>query len=142
MTLKKDQTQVEIRFLIAKVYLMMDNIYQIRDNPTIILKCKMLLQIIFKHKQLILKYPKLDIKNNQKLELVCKINKKRYQMKMSKCKLRISLSLKNNQILKELINHILLIKKNSKLFSLSLKKEERIGGEVSDEILMQPIFLR
>ena len=27
MTLKKDQTQVEIRFLIAKVYLMMDNIY-------------------------------------------------------------------------------------------------------------------
>ena len=142
MTLKKDQTQVEIRFLIAKVYLMMDNIYQIRDNPTIILKCKMLLQIIFKHKQLILKYPKLDIKNNQKLELVCKINKKRYQMKMSKCKLRISLSLKNNQILKELINHILLIKKNSKLFSLSLKKEERIGGEVSDEILMQLIFLR
>ena len=43
--------------------------------------------------------------------------KKLFRMKMSKCKLRISLSLKNNQILKELINHILLIKKNSKLFS-------------------------
>ena len=142
MTLKKDQIQVAIRFILTKAYLMKDSIYQTRDNPTIILKCKMLLQIIFKHKLLILKYLRLDIKINQKLELVCKRNKKLYQMKMNKCKLKTNLLLRNNQILKELINHILLTKKNSKLFSQNLKKEEKIGGEVSGEILMQLIFLK
>ena len=132
LTLRKDQIQVAIRFIIP------NNICQIRDNPIITLKCKIIFLIQIKHKLLILKYP--DIKINQKLESVCKKTKKLYQIKMCKCKLRTSLFLRNSKISKELINHILLTKNSSNLLLLSLKKEEKVGEKVSDEILMQLIF--
>ena len=55
---------------------------------------------------------------------------------MSKCKSKIRLLLSQLSMSKEVINRILLTKKNLKLLWPSLKKEEKIGGEESEEILM------